>query len=87
MLMKQRTMLINALRGLMAEFGIVVSAGTRHVGELTAILVDPEEHRIPALLKDGLQRMVEMLCASSDSSRALTSRSWTGGAATRPTGI
>src|SRR5262247_3424685 len=38
MLMKQRTMLINALRGLMAEFGIVVGAGTRHVGELTAIL-------------------------------------------------
>jgi hypothetical protein len=26
----------------MAEFGIVVGAGTRHVGELTAILVDPE---------------------------------------------
>ena len=61
MLMKQRTMLINALRGLMAEFGIVVGAGTRHVGELTAILVDPEEDRIPALLKDGLRRMVEML--------------------------
>ena len=37
MLMKQRTMLIDALRGLMAEFGIVVGAGTRHVGELTAI--------------------------------------------------
>ena len=61
MLMKQRTMLINALRGLMAEFGIVVGTGTRHVGELTAILVDPEEHRIPALLKDGLRRMAEML--------------------------
>ena len=61
MLMKQRTMLINALRGLMAEFGIVVGAGTRHVGELTAILVDPEEDRIPALLKDGLRRMAEML--------------------------
>src|SRR5262252_9178495 len=61
MLMKQRTMLINALRGLMAEFGIVVARGTRHVGELTAILADPEEHRIPALLKDGLRRMAEML--------------------------
>ena len=61
MLMKQRTMLINALRGLMAEFGIVVGAGTRHVGELTAILADPEEHRIPALLKDGLRRMAETL--------------------------
>ena len=63
MLMKQRTMLINALRGLMAEFGIVVGAGTRHVGELTAILADPEEQRIPALLKDGLRRMAEVLRA------------------------
>src|SRR5262249_2653181 len=61
MLMKQRPMLINALRGLMAEFGIVVGPGTRHVGELTAILADPAEHRIPALLKDGLRRMAEML--------------------------
>src|SRR5215470_10087738 len=61
MLMKQRTMLINGLRGLMAEFGIVVGAGTQHVKELVAILADPEEHRIPALLKDGLRRMAEML--------------------------
>ena len=34
LLVKQRTMLINALRGLMAEFGIVGAEGPRHVDEL-----------------------------------------------------
>jgi transposase len=60
MLMKQRTMLINGLRGLMAEFGIVVGEGTRHVGELEAILADPEQ-RIPAPLHEGLVRMAQSL--------------------------
>ena len=31
LLVKQRTMLINALRGLMAEFGILATARPRHV--------------------------------------------------------
>jgi transposase len=60
-MMKQRTMLINALRGLMAEFGIVVAEGTRHVGELEAMLADPAEQRIPAPLRDGLVRMAHSL--------------------------
>ena len=47
LLLKQRTMLINHLRGLMAEFGIVVATGPRHVGELLAILADPEEQGVP----------------------------------------
>lgn len=61
MLVKQRTMLINALRGLMGEFGIVVAAGPAHVGELVARLVDPEERRIPAPLHGGLVQLAEAL--------------------------
>jgi transposase len=61
MLMKQRTMLINALRGLMAEFGIVVAEGPQHIGELVAILADPEDRRIPAPLHEALTRMAEVL--------------------------
>ena len=38
LLMKQRTMAINSLRGLMAEFGIVVAEGPHHIGELLQIL-------------------------------------------------
>ena len=87
MLMKQRTMLINALRGLMAEFGIVVGTGTRHVGELTAILVDPEEHRIPALLKDGLRRMAETLRGLERQLQGIDKQIVDWGRGTRPAGI
>jgi transposase len=61
LLMKQRTMLMNSLRGLMAEFGIVVAEGPRHIGELVAILVDPGDRRIPAPLHGGLVRIAEAL--------------------------
>jgi transposase len=61
MLMKQRTMLMNHLRGLMAEFGIVVGQGPAHVAELVAVLADPDDHRVPALLRDELQEVVDLL--------------------------
>jgi transposase len=61
MLVKQRTMLINTLRGLMAEFGIIAADGPRHVGELIAVLTDPADARIPAPLHDGLMAIVESL--------------------------
>src|SRR6516164_1202227 len=61
MLIKQRTMLINTLRGLMGEFGIVVAEGPRHVGELIAILADPADRRIPTPLHEGLLAIVETL--------------------------
>lgn len=57
LLMKQRTMLINGLRGLMAEFGIVVAEGPQHFGELTAVLADREDKRIPDPLHSGLREM------------------------------
>jgi transposase len=61
LLVKQRTMLINSLRGLMAEFGIVVADGPQHVGELIAILADPADRRIPSPLHEGLLTIVESL--------------------------
>jgi transposase len=61
MLMKQRTMLMNHLRGLMAEFGIVVGEGPGHVAELVAILADPNDHRIATPLGDGLVIVAELL--------------------------
>jgi transposase len=61
MLIKQRTMLINTLRGLMAEFGIVVAERPRHVSELVAMLTDPADRRIPTPLHEGLSALVETL--------------------------
>src|SRR6185503_10555274 len=47
MLVKQRTMLTNQLRGLMAEFGIVVAQGPGHIRELLLILEDRADQRVP----------------------------------------
>jgi transposase len=63
LLLKQRTMLINHLRGLMAEFGHVVATGPQHVGELLAILADPEEAGLVEPLGGALLGMTEVLRA------------------------
>jgi transposase len=54
MLVKQRTMLMNQLRGLMAEFGIVVPQGPVHIRKLLLILEDRTDQRVPDLLKQAL---------------------------------
>jgi transposase len=41
LLVRQRTQLINALRGHMTEFGIVVAQGPMHVARLVAVVEDP----------------------------------------------
>lgn len=61
LLVKQRTMSMNALRGLMAEFGVVVAAGAHHVDGLLAVLGDPEDQRIPAPLREGLVSLARSL--------------------------
>jgi transposase len=61
MLVKQRTMLTNQIRGLMAEFGIVAATGTRHFGELVALLAIPDDQRVPAPLRQALLGMAEVL--------------------------
>jgi len=45
----------------MAEFGILVADGPRHVGERVAILADPADRRIPTPLHEGLLAIVETL--------------------------
>jgi transposase len=61
MLVRQRTQLINGLRGHMAEFGIVAPQGARKIAALTARLADPGEEQIPAAAKAVLQTLVEQL--------------------------
>jgi transposase len=61
LLIKQRTMLKNQLRGLIGEFGIVAAKGRRGLNELLAILRDPEDRRIPSPLREGLIAVSEVL--------------------------
>src|SRR5438093_13070589 len=54
-LVRQRTMLVNALRAHLAEFGIVAAQGLRNVGELIAIVRDDGDTRLPDVARQVLQ--------------------------------
>ena len=54
LLVKQRTMLINALRGHLAEFGVIAARGPEGADSLCAIVADEQERRIPVLLRPAL---------------------------------
>ena len=41
-LVRQRTMLVNAVRGHLAEFGVIAPQGLRNVGKLIAVIRDAE---------------------------------------------
>jgi transposase len=60
LLVRQRTMLVNALRAHMAEFGIIAPQGLRHVGILTKTIAHQQE-RIPELARSILQAIVDQL--------------------------
>lgn len=60
-LVAQRTMLINMLRGHMAEFGIVVRKGPGHIGELLEELAEPGA--VPAMLRPVLLGLASVLAA------------------------
>src|SRR5216117_4403354 len=54
-LVRQRTMLVNALRAHLAEFGIVAAQGLRNVAQLIAIVRDAGDLRLPDLARQVLQ--------------------------------
>lgn len=60
LLVRQRTMLVNALRAHMAEFGIIAPQGLRHVEVLTKE-VAREQERLPDLARSILQLIVDQL--------------------------
>ena len=54
-LVRQRTGLVNALRGHLAEFGVIAPRGLRHVAELIAIVRDESDLRLPHLARQVLE--------------------------------
>jgi transposase len=60
LLVRQRTMLVNALRAYMAEFGIVAAQGLRHVEDLIGQLAH-EQQRLPELARSILHVIVAQL--------------------------
>jgi transposase len=63
LLVRQRTMLVNALRGHLAEFGIVARQGVGGLGELLAGLRDAEPTPLPALARQALRGLADEIGA------------------------
>jgi transposase len=61
LLVRQRTMLVNAIRAHMAEFGIVVGIGLPQVNALLAVIAAPDDERIPPLAQICLKALAAQL--------------------------
>jgi transposase len=61
LLVRQRTMLINAVRGHMAEFGIIAPRGAKRVGELLSLIMGEDEAALPALARQALRTLAAEL--------------------------
>lgn len=61
LLQRQRTMLINALRGHLAEFGVIAPQGPRHVAQLAGLVRDAGADRVPEPARQVLLILVEQL--------------------------
>lgn len=63
LLVRQRTMLINALRGHLAEFGIIAPTGRHHVADLLNLLQEADDVVLPALARESLTALIAQLHA------------------------
>jgi transposase len=61
LLVRQQTMLINAIRGHMAELGMSAPQGSAKIKDLIAVIQDSEDQSIPALARAALQPLVRQL--------------------------
>jgi transposase len=70
LLVRQRTQIINALRGQLAEYGWIVAQGTSHVAKLFAVVDDPTSG-LPQAARAVFAIMVETLKALDERVRQL----------------
>jgi transposase len=61
LLVRQRTMLVNAIRAHLAEFGVVARVGLPQVKELLAVIADEADDRIPPLARTCLAGLARQL--------------------------
>jgi len=61
LLIRQRTMLVNALRGHLAEFGFVEAQGLHKVARLIAIVTDEMDGRVPDIARQVLKVIVSQI--------------------------
>ncbi|MBA3323883.1 MAG: IS110 family transposase [Rhodobacteraceae bacterium] len=73
-LLQQRTRCVNALRGHLAEFGIVAAKGMGKVSELVAVVRDMEDNRLPLAAREALLDLARQIEAADDGIRRLETR-------------
>jgi transposase len=61
LLIRQRTMLVNALRGHLAEFGLIEAQGLHKVARLIGIVLDETDERIPDMARQVLKIIVNQI--------------------------
>jgi transposase len=74
LLMRQRTMILNAIRAHLAEFGIIAAQGPRKIVELIARLRDGDDFRIPEIARTALLSMAAQLDGLHEQIRAIDRR-------------
>jgi len=63
LMVRQRTMLVNAIRAHLAEFGIVAAVGLPRVKELLAVIANEEDERLPPLARRCLEGLAAQLAS------------------------
>ncbi len=71
LLVRQQTMLVNALRAHMAELGMVTALGRGKVKNIIAVIEDSEDESIPDLAKAALKPLATQLRANEDATASL----------------
>ena len=66
LLVRQRTMLVNGLRGDMAEMGIIAPQGISRVADLAAVLLGEDDTKLPRLARYALRGLAAELEALGD---------------------
>jgi transposase len=66
MLMRQRVQLSNAIRGHMAEYGLVAPVGRNGLQRLIAILGNPDDERVPEVARASLAPLVSQFGLVND---------------------
>ena len=61
LLIRQRTMLANALRGHLAEFGLIAAQGLHNVAGLIAIVRNDEDGRVPDMARRVLRVIADAI--------------------------
>ena len=74
LLVKQRTMLINAVRGHCSELGMTASQGASRVNDLLVMIEDPDDARLPAFAREALGVLIAQLQAVKEAIRTLESK-------------